>query len=135
MVRIAAGLALAAFISNGFLASAATNNLDTAATSMKLVKTIYGSITPKSVASSGDGVVSAQNMMYRHSVTLYDAKNLTLKTTISDTVTLSELGFPEIIGSSKGAPVEGDFSKDGQYLYVTNYSMYGVSFTGLTMAT
>ena len=35
---------------------------------MKLIKTINGSISPKSVRSSGDGVVSAHNMMYRHSV-------------------------------------------------------------------
>ena len=127
--RIAVGMISFALISHGAATWAATDRPNTAATSMKLVKTIYGSITPKSVASSGDGVVSAQNMMYRHSVTLYDATSLDLKATISDTVTLSELGFPDIIGTSKGAPVEGDFSKDGKFLYVTNYSMYGVSFT------
>ena len=33
-----------------------------------------GNISPKSVAASGAGYVTAQNMMYRHSVTVYDAR-------------------------------------------------------------
>jgi YVTN family beta-propeller protein len=71
--------------------------------SMKLIHTINGSIAPKSVRSSGDGVVSAHNMMYRHSVTVYNAKTFEL-------------------------PVEGTFSPDGKYLYVSNYAMYGKGF-------
>ena len=52
---------------------------------MKLIKTINGSISPKSVRSSGDGVVSAHNMMYRHSITVYDAKTFELlKKNLSD---------------------------------------------------
>lgn len=51
---------------------------------MRLIKTINGSITPKSVRSSGDVVVSALNMMYRHSITLYDAKTIELLKTVPD---------------------------------------------------
>ena len=60
---------------------------------MKLIKTIYGSISPKSVKSSGDGVVSAHNMMYRHSITVYDAKTFELLKTIPDSVSLQKYGF------------------------------------------
>ena len=93
--------------------------------SMKLIKTINGAITPKSVRSSGDGVVSAHNMMYRHSVTIYDAKTFELLNTVPDSVSLKNYGYSQNAGNYKGAPVEGSFSPDGKYLYVSNYSMYG----------
>jgi YVTN family beta-propeller protein len=96
--------------------------------SMKLIHTINGSIAPKSVRSSGDGVVSAHNMMYRHSVTVYDAKSFELLQTIPDSVSLKDFGFSKNSGKSKGAPVEGTFSPDGKYLYVSNYAMYGKGF-------
>jgi YVTN family beta-propeller protein len=96
--------------------------------SMKLIKTINGSISPKSVRSSGDGVVSAHNMMYRHSVTVYDAKTFQLLHTISDSVSLKDFGASKNSGTYKGAPVEGSFSPDGKYLYVSNYSMYGKGY-------
>ena len=96
--------------------------------SMKLIHTIIGSIAPKSVRSSGDGVVSAHNMMYRHSVTVYDAKSFELLQTISDSVSLKDFGFSKNSGKYKGAPVEGTFSPDGKYLYVSNYAMYGKGF-------
>ena len=96
--------------------------------SMKLIHTINGSIAPKSVRSSGDGVVSAHNMMYRHSVTVYEAKSFELLQTISDSVSLKDFGFSKNSGKYKGAPVEGTFSPDGKYLYVSNYAMYGKGF-------
>ena len=96
---------------------------------MKLIHTINGSISPKSVRSSGDGVVSAHNMMYRHSVTVYDAKTFELLHTVSDSVSLKEFGYSKTAGSYKGAPVEGTFSPDGKYLYVSNYSMYGKGYS------
>ena len=96
---------------------------------MKLIHTINGSISPKSVRSSGDGVVSAHNMMYRHSVTVYDAKTFELLHTVSDSVSLKEFGYSKTSGSYKGAPVEGTFSPDGKYLYVSNYSMYGKGYS------
>jgi YVTN family beta-propeller protein len=96
--------------------------------SMKLIHTINGSIAPKSVRSSGDGVVSAHNMMYRHSVTVYDAKTFELLHTVADSVSLKDFGFSQSAGNYKGAPVEGTFSPDGKYLYVSNYAMYGKGF-------
>jgi YVTN family beta-propeller protein len=96
--------------------------------SMKLIHTINGSIAPKSVRSSSDGVVSAHNMMYRHSVTVYDAKSFELLQTIPDSVSLKDFGFSKNSGKYKGAPVEGVFSPDEKYLYVSNYAMYGKGF-------
>jgi YVTN family beta-propeller protein len=96
--------------------------------SMKLIHTINGSIAPKSVRSSTDGVVSAHNMMYRHSVTVYDAKTFELLHTVSDSVSLKDFGFSKSAGNYKGAPVEGAFSPDGKYLYVSNYAMYGKGY-------
>jgi YVTN family beta-propeller protein len=98
------------------------------APSMKLIHTINGSIAPKSVRSSSDGVVSAHNMMYRHSVTVYDAKTFKLIHTIPDSVSLKDFGFSNHSGNYKGAPVEGTFSPDGKFLYVSNYAMYGKGF-------
>lgn len=95
---------------------------------MRLIKTITGDIAPKSVRASGTGVVSAHNMMYRHSVTIYDAKTLELKKTVADTVKLSDFGYSRFDSPVKGAPVEGAYSPDGKHLYVTNYAMYGKGF-------
>jgi DNA-binding beta-propeller fold protein YncE len=95
---------------------------------MRLRKVLSGNISPKSVASSGTGYVIAQNMMYRHSVTVYDARSLKLVKTISDAVNLRRLGYPGHPGTSRGAPVEAAFSPDGRYAYVSNYSMYGQGF-------
>jgi YVTN family beta-propeller protein len=95
---------------------------------MVLVESVGGSISPKSVLASNSGLISAHNMMYRHSVTIYDASTTDLVATISDSVKLSDFGFKEYSGNYKGAPVEGAFSPDGKYLYFTNYSMYGKGF-------
>jgi YVTN family beta-propeller protein len=94
---------------------------------LSLVRTIGGAISPKSVASSGHGLVFAQNMMYRHSITVY-ASDGRMVGTIPDSVTLSQFGVQGHPGVSRGAPVEATFSKDGRYAYVSNYSMYGVGF-------
>ena len=92
------------------------------------MKVITGNISPKSVASSGTGFVTAQNMMYRHTITVYDARTMRLVKTISDGVHLAALGFPQHPGLTHGAPVEAAFSPDGRYAYVSNYSMYGEGF-------
>ena len=97
-------------------------------TKMKLERTITGDIAPKSVRASSNGFVSAHNMMYRHSVTVYDGANLELVRTIPDRVDLNSLGFKGFSGTHRGAPVEGAFSPDNSYLYVTNYAMYGKGF-------
>ena len=103
-------------------------NQSSDSTVLKLEKTITGDISPKSVRASKTGFVSAHNMMYRHSVTIYDAAKLNLVTTISDQVNLSKLGFSGYSGVHRGAPVEGAYSPDGAYLYITNYAMYGKGF-------
>jgi YVTN family beta-propeller protein len=100
-----------------------------AETKMRLINTITGDIAPKSVRASGTGFVSAHNMMYRHSVTIYDANDMNLIETIPDRVDLQQLGFSGYTGTHRGAPVEGAFSPDGKHLYVTNYAMYGKGFT------
>ena len=96
--------------------------------SMKLIKTIDGSIAPKSVRTSNDGIVSAHNMMYKHSITIYDSKTFELLKTIPDSVSLKNYGFSKSSSIFRGAPVEGTFSPDGKYLYVSNYAMYGPGY-------
>ncbi|WP_445243455.1 peptidoglycan-binding protein [Microcoleus sp. M2_C6] len=95
---------------------------------MTLKKTIYGNISPKSIVYSGDGLFFAQNMMYRHTITVYD-RNFNLVKTIPDTVNLSNFGFSKFKGNYKGSPVEAAFSTDGKYAYVSNYKMYGSGFS------
>jgi len=94
---------------------------------LELTKVITGEISPKSVVASGTGLFFAQNMMYRHTVTVYNRRG-TLVNTIPDAVDLSEFGFEEYQGEHRGAPVEAAFSADGRYAYVSNYSMYGPGF-------
>lgn len=88
---------------------------------------IGGAISPKSVVASQTGLFFAQNMMYRHTITVYDRRGRLVKT-ISDAVRLDRLGYPAYPGVSRGAPVEAAFTADGRYAYVTNYSMYGPRF-------
>ncbi|CAN2187827.1 YVTN beta-propeller repeat [Candidatus Nanopelagicaceae bacterium] len=116
------GLALAASL---MPASAETLNADQ---KMVLIKTIGGTISPKSVLASDSGLISAHNMMYNHSVTIYDANKAELIATVPDSVVLSDFGYAKYSGSYKGAPVEGAYSPDGKYLYFTNYAMYGKGF-------
>ncbi len=85
------------------------------------------SMAPKSVVASSSGAVFAQNMMYRHSVSVFNAEGALVKT-ISDSVEMAEFGIDGHPGTSKGAPVEMAFSPDGKTAWVSNYSMYGASF-------
>jgi YVTN family beta-propeller protein len=96
---------------------------------MVLVKTVTGKISPKSVLASQSGLVSAHNMMYSHSVTIYNAQTAELIATVPDSVFLADFGYKKYSGLYRGAPVEGAFSPDGKYLYFTNYAMYGKGFT------
>jgi YVTN family beta-propeller protein len=95
---------------------------------MRLARTIHGNISPKSVVASGSGYIIAQNMMYRHSITVYD-RSYRLVKVISDRVDLEALGGPAVGGPVRGAPVEAAFSPDARYAYVSNYSMYGPRHT------
>ena len=81
------------------------------------------SITPKSVDASGTGLVFAQNMVYRRTVSVFNARSGALVKTIPATVDLAHFGLPG--GVVQGAPVEGAFSPDAKYFYISNYSMYG----------
>lgn len=119
---IACGLGITLLISSQSYAKA---DQLSSQTKLVLTKTITGNISPKSVLASNSGLVSAHNMMYKHSVTLYNAQTLELTQTISDSVALSDFGYSKYSGNYKGAPVEGAFSPDGKYLYFTNYAMYG----------
>lgn len=94
---------------------------------LRRINTITGDISPKSVVASGTGVVFAQNMMYRHSMTVYDSAGA-LFATIDDSVDLAALGIPGHPGVVQGAPVELAFTPDVAYAYVSNYSMYGAGF-------
>ena len=92
-----------------------------------LLKTIAGHISPKSVDASDTGLVFAQNMMYTHTITVYDSSGKLMKT-IPDTVQMSRFGFPGHPGITHGAPVEAAFTPNAKYVYVSNYSMYGSGF-------
>ena len=96
-------------------------------TSMKLKKTISGKISPKSIVYSGNGLFFAQNMMYSHTITVYD-RNHNLVKTIPDAVNLPDYGFSKFKGNYQGAPVEAAFSHNGEYAWVSNYQMYGSGF-------
>jgi YVTN family beta-propeller protein len=88
---------------------------------------ITGQLSPKSVVASPLGLVTAQNMMYTHTVSVFtpDGK---LKATIDDSVDLSQFGIKGHPGTSRGSPVEAAFTHDGKHVYVSNYSMYGKNF-------
>ncbi len=88
---------------------------------------ITGDISPKSVVASGHGLVSAQNMMYTHTLTVYKSDG-TLAATVPDSVELEDFGIEGHPGTSQGAPVEAAFTRDGRFAYVSNYSMYGEGF-------
>lgn len=96
---------------------------------LKLRDTIVSeTISPKSVVSTGTRYVFAQNMMYRHTITVYDSGTLQLVKTIDDSVTLSEFGFPEKTAPLQGSPVEAAGTPDGRHIYVSQYSMYGAGY-------
>ena len=120
------GLSLAIYLALGAPGAFAENlNSDQ---KMVLTQTITGKISPKSVLASDNGIVSAHNMMYNHSVTIYDANKAEIIATVPDTVYLADFGYSKYSGLYRGAPVEGAFSPDGKYLYFTNYAMYGKGF-------
>lgn len=85
------------------------------------------SLTPKSVVATGDGLFFAQNMMYRHNVSVFDRTGAKVAT-IPDTVDLAAFGVP---GGpvAQGSPVEAAVTPDGRFVYVSNYKMYGPGFT------
>lgn len=83
---------------------------------------IGGAISPKSVVATGGGLVFAQNMMYTHTITVYDRAG-GLVATIPDRVDLARYGAGATV--QQGAPVEAAVAAGGRSMYVSNYSMYG----------
>jgi YVTN family beta-propeller protein len=96
--------------------------------SFALVNTICGGISPKSIVHNGNGIFFAQNMMYRHTITVYD-RNMQLLSTITDKVKLADHGYSEKPEWQKGAPVECAFTQNGKYAWVSNYQMFGDEFS------
>jgi YVTN family beta-propeller protein len=94
---------------------------------LSLWKTIGGPISPKSVVATNTGLVMAQNMMYRHTMTVYNSQG-TLVKTIPDAIRLADFGRQGHPGYSRGAPVEAAVTPDGTHMWVSNYSMYGAGF-------
>ena len=67
--------------------------------------------------------------MYSHNVALFDAETLQLDHVLSDSVDFSAFdvpGYEDYVGEIAGAPVEAVWTDDGQYAYVSNYSLAGV---------
>ncbi len=89
---------------------------------------VSAAISPKSVVSTGTGLVFAQNMMYRHTITVYDTKTFRLVKTIPDRVVLADFGYKGKTASIQGAPVEAAETPDHRFMYVSQYSMYGPGF-------
>jgi YVTN family beta-propeller protein len=91
---------------------------------MVLERTITGHLNEKSIVATGTGLFFAQNMMYLHTINVYDRSYKLLKI-IPDAVRLADFGYPQYPGVYKGAPVEAAVTPDGKHMYVSNYSMYG----------
>ena len=83
-------------------------------------------LQPKSIVHSGTGLFFAQNMMYRHNISVFDRQS-NLVATINDKVDLASFGIniPDKGSVVRGSPVEAAFSPDAKYAYVSNYAMYG----------
>lgn len=100
------------------------------ATTLNRIDRLTGGITPKSVDASGQGLVLANNMIYSHSITVYDSTTHQLVKRLPDSIDLSKFGFADHQGISKGGPVEAAWTEDAKYAYVSNYVMSGPGFKG-----
>lgn len=119
---------IAALIPSFRTNSASASPVSTTPAQLKLIKTVGGSsMSPKSVVASPTGLVIAQNMMYTHGISVFNAEGQML-TRISDSLPLQKLGRKGS-GSAQGSPVEAAFSPDGAFAYVSNYYMTGPGFT------
>lgn len=112
----------------GFVLFGLQHPLQAQDSTLRLKKIIRGGLSPKSVVHSGNGLFFAQNMMYSHTVRVYN-RDYELVKTISDKVKPKEFGIDTIQGILSGSPVEAAFSHDGKYAWVSNYNMSGDKFT------
>jgi YVTN family beta-propeller protein len=78
--------------------------------------------------ASGTGLFFAQNMMYLHTIAVYD-RDYQLVATIDDSVDLGAFPLTGRTEKVRGGPVEAAFTHDGRYAYVSNYSMFGPGFS------
>ena len=88
------------------------------------VATIVGDLAPKSIVASGTGLYFAQNVMYKHTISVFDDTKQLVKS-IDDTVDLRGFGYDVTADAYRGAPVEAAFTADGSFAFVSNYRMYG----------
>lgn len=112
------------FLNNSY-ASDSTKTSD-----LKHIKTISGKISPKSIVHNGNGLFFAQNMMYKHTVTVYN-RNYELIKLIKDKIHLSNYISDTTYQTEdyhRGAPVECVFTHNGKYAWVSNYEMSGKGF-------
>ena len=66
--------------------------------------------------------------MYRHTITIYDEYG-NAKAKIRDKVNLAQYGYSDYQSENYlGGPVEGVFTDDGKYLWISNYNMVGEGF-------
>lgn len=91
------------------------------------VTRIDGDFAPKSVVASGTGLYFAQNMMYRHTISVLDHRK-ELVATIDDSVNLRKFGYDVAGDVYRGSPVEAAFTSDGSFAFVSNYRMYGPGY-------
>lgn len=103
-----------------------TTTIPLAERELARIDSVSGGISPKSVTATPNGLFFAQNMMYRHTVTVYDDSGNLLRT-INDRVDLADFGVPDGV-VARGAPVEAAATSDGKFVYVSNYAMYGPGF-------
>ncbi|MFY0674093.1 MAG: SPOR domain-containing protein [Bacteroidia bacterium] len=94
------------------------------------INTFSGNLAPKSIVTDGQGRFYAQNMMYEHTISVYE-RNKGLVNTLNDSVKLSSFGFKRFKDTVQGAPCEAALSHNGKYLWVANYGMYGNGFDSL----
>ncbi len=94
---------------------------------LTLLQTISGGITPKSIVSAQNGKIFAMNMMYGHSVTVFNRRYKRIKV-IDDSVDLSKFGYGRYEHKVRGAPVEAALDPGRKRMYISNYSMYGPGF-------
>ncbi len=94
---------------------------------LRLVRTFSGGMAPKSIVADQRGRYFAMNVMYGHSITVFNRRYKRVRD-ISYSVDLSRYGYARYRTPVQGAPVEGAVSPDGRTLYVSNYSMYGNGF-------
>ncbi len=91
-----------------------------------LVRTLKGGLAPKSVVYNGQELFFAQNMMYRHTVSVFN-RAFEKVATIKDGVYLDKHGYENYGSFNRGAPVEATFTHDGNYAWISNYCMFGDS--------